>query len=61
MQLHLSLDEADELRALLDIALADLRSEIHHTSTPHYRQRLQQRERNLQRLRERLEGVEAPA
>ena len=54
MQLDLTLEDADELRALLDAAPTDLRSEIHHTDTPAFRARLQLRERRLQRLRQQL-------
>jgi hypothetical protein len=61
MHLTLSPDEATELRELLDAALADLRSEIHHTDTPDFRERLHQRERHLQRLRARLDADDAPA
>ena len=55
MQLTLSADEASELRELLAVALSELRSEIHHTDSPEYRERLQQRERLLQRLHEQLD------
>ena len=56
MQVTLSPDEARELRELLDSALSELRSEIHHTDTPSFKERLQQRERLLMQLRERLDG-----
>lgn len=61
MHLTLSPEEASELRSLLDVSLTDLRSEIHRTDTPEYRERLQERERRLLQLRERLEeaGVRA--
>jgi hypothetical protein len=58
MQLTLSADEVRELRDLLDVTLADLRSEIHHTDTPEFRERLQLREQLLQRLREQLGAVD---
>ena len=54
MQLTLSSEEARELRDLLDAALSDLRSEIHHTDTSDFREELRNRERLLQRLREQL-------
>ena len=60
MQLTLSPDEARELRELLDSALSELRSEIHHTDTPGFKERLQQREQLLMRLRGRLDGGGAP-
>ena len=54
MQLILSSDEASELRHLLDSALSDLRSEIFHTDTPGFKERLHERERLLLELRARL-------
>ncbi len=54
MQLTLSSDEASELRQLLDSALSDLRSEIFHTDTPSFKERLHERERLLLDLRGRL-------
>ena len=56
MQLTLTPDEARELRQILQDAIADLRSEIHHTDAPEFRQRLHARERLLHRLRERLDA-----
>lgn len=61
MQLTLSPDEATELRQLLDAALVDLRSEIHHTDTHDFRQALQRREQRLQQLRQRLGASETAA
>ena len=61
MQLTLSLEEADELRALLDLVLADLRSEIHHTDSLEFRARLQLRERRLHRLRDQLRAADVTA
>jgi hypothetical protein len=58
MQITLSPDEARELRGLLSAALADLRSEIHHTDSAEFRGRLQERERLLMRLRDQL-GADA--
>jgi len=57
MQLTLSSDEASELRDLLAVALSDLRSEIHHTDSPEFRERLQTRERLLLRLQEQLDAA----
>lgn len=54
MELTLSTEEARELRRLLASALSELRSEIHHTDTASFRERLQERERVLMSLRERL-------
>jgi hypothetical protein len=59
MQLTLSPEETRELRELLDAALWDLRSEIHHTDSSAFRERLQQRERLLLRLQEQLRADEA--
>ena len=61
MQLTLSADEAGELRDLLAVALSDLRSEIHHTDSPEFRERLQTRERLLLRLQEQLGAAETRA
>ena len=47
MQMTLSQEEARELHALLTSALADLRSEIHHTDSPEFRDHLQARQRVL--------------
>lgn len=58
MQLNLTPGEADELRRLIAVALTDLRSEIHHTDTPAYRERLHERERLLADLEVRLGGPE---
>ena len=59
MQMTLSREEARELRALLTSALTELRSEIHHTDTPEFRERLQARQRVLMRLHEQLAPVDA--
>jgi len=59
MQLSLSSDEARELREILDTVVSDLRSEIHHTDSPEFRERLLTRQRLLQRLREQLGADEA--
>lgn len=47
MQLTLTNEDARELRDLLEAALADLRSEIHHTDSAEYRRGLQERDRIL--------------
>lgn len=54
MHLTLSAEEAQELRELLATALSDLRSEIHHTDSLEFRERLLSRQRLLLRLREQL-------
>jgi hypothetical protein len=59
MELTLSAEEAQELRALVASALSELRSEIHHTDTPDFRERLLDRQRVLQRLHERLGADDA--
>jgi hypothetical protein len=59
MQLTLSPEEAHELRALVASALSDIRSEIHYTDSPEFRERLVDRQRVLQRLHERLGADEA--
>jgi hypothetical protein len=56
MQLTLTAEEARELRQLLTDAIAELRSEIHHTDAPEFRQRLHARERLLHRLSERFDA-----
>jgi len=61
MQLTLSPEEARELRELLATALSDLRSEIHHTDSPEFRDRLQSRQRLLLRLQEQLGGGQEQA
>lgn len=58
MQLNLTPGETEELRRLITVALADLRSEIHHTDTPEYRERLRERERLLSGLEGRLGGAD---
>ena len=57
MQLTLTPDEASELRDVLASTLSDLRTEIAHTDTHEYRDRLHERERRLRRL---LDGLDAP-
>lgn len=59
MQLTLSPDEARELRDILTGVVSDLRSEIHHTDSPEFKERLMSRERLLRRLSEQLDTVEA--
>ena len=59
MQMTLSREEARELRALLTSALTELRSEIHHTDTPEFRERLHARQRVLTRLHDQLASVDA--
>lgn len=59
MQLTLSPEEAHELRELLTTALADLRSEIHHTDAADFRERLKHRERLLLHVRAQLGPGEA--
>lgn len=61
MQLTLSPEEARELRELIEVTLSDLHSEIHHTDSAEYRERLRRRERLLQGLRARLAAEEAPS
>jgi hypothetical protein len=48
----LTLDDAEksELLGLLDVALGDLRVEIHRSHTPDYREQLLRREELLRRL-----------
>ena len=54
--LSLSLDEEEstELLQLLEVALQDLRVEVHRTHSPNYRERLVKREALLKRLIERF-------
>jgi hypothetical protein len=54
--LSLTLDEheVNEVLGLLDVALRDLRVEIHRTHTPDYRESLKQREALLQQLIEKV-------
>jgi len=59
MQLTLTPEEARELRDLLAAALSDLRSEIHRTDSPEFRDRLLSRQRLLLRLQEQLGAGEA--
>ena len=59
MQLTLSPDEARELRDILTGVISDLRSEIHHTDSPAFKERLMGREHLLRRLSEQLDTVEA--
>ncbi len=47
--------ERSELQALLDVALRDLRVEIHRTHTPDYREQLVRREALLKRLIEKFD------
>jgi hypothetical protein len=54
MQVTLSAEEVDALREVLAAALAELRSEIHHTDAAEFRERLKQRERLLLRVHEQL-------
>ena len=54
MELTLSSEEARALRDLLVSALAELRSEIHHTDSLDFRERLHQQERLLVQVRDRL-------
>jgi hypothetical protein len=56
VSLSLTLDEQErsELLQLLEVALQDLRVEVHRTHTPDYRERLLQREALLKRLIERF-------
>lgn len=60
MQLTLTNEDARELRDLLEAALADLRSEIHHTDSSDYRRGLQERDRILRGLWQQL-GAGEPA
>lgn len=59
MQLTLTHDAVRELRDLLEGALADLRSEIHHTDSAEYRRGLQDRERILRGLWQQLGATES--
>lgn len=47
--------ERSELQALLDVALRDLRVEIHRTHTPDYREQLVRRRALLKRLIEKFD------
>ncbi len=47
MELRLSAEQAVELRALVSAALTELRSEIHHTDSAEFRERLKDRELKL--------------
>jgi hypothetical protein len=58
MQLTLSPEEERELRELLAFALSDLRSEIHRTDSPEFRDRLVSRRRVLLRVRDQLSAGE---
>ena len=59
MRLTLSPEEARELHDVLTSALSEIRSEIHHTDAPEFRERLQDRERILRRIWEQLGPAEA--
>jgi hypothetical protein len=54
--LTLTLDEPErsELLQLLEVALGELRVEVHHTHTPDYRTQLLRREELLRRLIEKF-------
>lgn len=54
MDLFLNHDEVDELRALLDAALADLSHEIADTDNWEYRQHLRARRERLATVRRQL-------
>lgn len=58
MQLTLSSTEAEALRELLESEIPELRSEIRHTDTYSYRDRLRERERVLLHLLDQLRTVE---
>lgn len=60
MQLNLTQEEAAELRELLTVALLELRSEIRHTDSGEFRDRLHDRQRVLRQLQERLAGGLVP-
>lgn len=47
MELRLTAEQAAELRAMISVALTELRSEIHHTDAAEFRERLRDRERRL--------------
>ncbi len=61
MELRLTADQADELRALLSATLTELRSEIHHTDNAEFRGRLQERERRLAEVQTALGKEQASA
>lgn len=61
MELRLSSEQAVELRALVSAALTELRSEIHHTDTAEFRERLHERERRLLAVQDQLgDGTTTP-
>lgn len=57
MELILTPAETTELRDLLASALADLRSELHHTSTSEYRRQLHAREVILHAMLDRVDAA----
>ena len=59
MELRLSDEQAAELRALVGAALTELRSEIHHTDSAEFRERLHDRERRLLAVQRQLDGTRA--
>lgn len=61
MELILTAAEATELRALVESAIPELRSELHHTSSSDYRRELHARELVLHGLLERLRAADEPA
>jgi hypothetical protein len=54
MELRLSPEQAAELRDLMAVALSELRSEIFHTDSAEFRDRLHERERLLLGVQEQL-------
>lgn len=62
MELRLSSEQAGELRDLVAVALTELRSEIFHTDTVEFREKLRERERLLLGVQEQLgPGATTPA
>lgn len=61
MQLTLTPDEARELRDVLTSTLSDLRTEIGHTDSQDFRDRLHERERLLRRVLDALATQDAGA
>ncbi len=58
MELRLSTEQAAELRALVSAALTELRSEIHHTDSAEFRERLKDRELRLMAVQAELDRMQ---
>ncbi len=61
MKIELSVEEAEALLRLLDWTLPELRTEVYKTESEPMRKRLQEQERVLQGLKERVDAELARA